>query len=929
MQLVILLICSICAFNVLSVAAQSDSMIWVPKHMIAGQQYYGMILTQNAADSTNVVLSSDDYNILQIQNHTTIPKHLNHGIFSMTPILSGNAEIFAVIDDQLFTESTMIFSPKSQPQKLSLITPANKTKTDSMLAYVVLLDDNNLPISANQNIKVYFTASSGIDAPSYTIIRNGTSSKSFEMDISGTGKITVSAEKLEPHTVTITKSQNNYDVMIAVAPYIAMSDSHAFYYIWLEKNGKPFHPSYVVDAFVHSNDHSVARFDANPSLEKSLGSLVHLVDGVGKGILYTGNRGYSVITASVAEFGTGKDTLFVGPARFTSMHDDYLNVRVNQQNLLYHNENNDVLPNYLDVLIYPSITNQHAWMVVAAYSVNKTQNLELVVDNFGIAKNSKIENTIKTPARINGNTIHVSSSHGLKHHSTYTLDEHLTKTNAAEFEITGFNHGNYTVTVSGSGLESASTTVHVTPIYSKEFSIILTEIPALPGILQDVAIISILDETGALVDAQDVFGNDMQFLIHTESGIADSLFAKHSGSAILAAVLNGPEDITISLDGLGAISMTLTPARIASSLEILGPTLVHVTEEFPLVIHSTDVYGNLIEKINDIELSSSLDLQKTGDNFSLYDAGSGKVSVISPHGAAQYELTGFENVMNPVLDMKKTDFRVGENITVTILNSVNADYFIQTDFPYIWQDKDTFVIMLDAENQQSILSVTATRDGYMPVTISESFSVQKIFSLYVQAFDTNGARLYLPFDVDIGPDSISAQTPYHKEIKPNQIQINFPNKIVISEQGYVFENMTINDVAFSYSNFTEYLFRDLDIVLIYDKEIHVSVIDGEGSGVYMYGDVVNISAPDKPRILFLVRDVFDHWEGLDSEFSQTSITAYSDIELVAIYRIDYTYLMVLILIPLISVGFFSVFRKTSSVRWNMQNWIEKLFSVLK
>ena len=96
-------------------------------------------------------LSTGDDLVAQTPDSVSVLPYQNHGIFLITPQAKGTTEIFAAISGNLYNAQTQVFSSKSEPAKLHLITPANKTKADSMLVYVMLYDENNSPVVTNKD----------------------------------------------------------------------------------------------------------------------------------------------------------------------------------------------------------------------------------------------------------------------------------------------------------------------------------------------------------------------------------------------------------------------------------------------------------------------------------------------------------------------------------------------------------------------------------------------------------------------------------------------------------------------------------------------------------------------------------------------------------------------------------------------------------
>ena len=598
--------------------AESDVSLWIPHHMIKNQTYSGAIIIPEATPEGSLVFLSSDSSAARVPDSVTIGPYQNHGIFPITPVDEGTAQIFATHEGKLYGMPTQIFSPKSEPSHLKIILPINKTKTDAMLAYVAIHDDNDSPSPASEHLTVRISTSESIDAPSQIIIRNGTTMARFEMDVGGSGHIIASADGLNPDKTYITKAQNEFVVRVAVAPEIAMPDSYVFYYVWIEKDGKPFRPPYVIDAFVNSGNPDIGRFETNPSVASD-GILAHLVDGVAHGILYTGHRGQVTITANIPEFGAAQDVLFVGHAKFTNPDDD-LTIRLQEQNFA-DADHTEYEPNTILAWIYPSITDSRAWGIAATYHINRTENLEMTINDSGVERHDIVQNALIVPAGAE-ELIYVTSGHGLEHEGVYDVREHITKTNAIEFGINGASHGNYTVSVSAGGMASAEARVSVIPRYAGEFELLITTIPALPHTLQDIAMVSVIDETGSLVDAKEVFGNSAQFLISSDANIADDVISPvHSGTGIVRGVLSDSSHITAIMDGVASDDIDISPAGIAKSIELLAPVQVHVGEPFPFAVHEIDSLGIPIRKNPDWKISSPLEVSVIGDYLTVEKSG--------------------------------------------------------------------------------------------------------------------------------------------------------------------------------------------------------------------------------------------------------------------------------------------------------------------
>ncbi len=917
--------------GIIPACAEPEITLWVPEHMILGNTYHGIIIIPETTQHGMIAfLSTGDDLIAQTPDSVSVLPYQNHGIFLITPQAKGTTEIFAAISGDLYNAQTQVFSSKSEPAKLHLITPANKTKADSMLVYVMLHDENNSPVITDKDIQIHLSTSDAINAPPQIMIKNGTTHTRFEMDVGGTGHITASADTLAPHRTDIEKIQNEFTVRIAAAPKIAMQDSYTFYYVWLEKDGRPLKLPYVVDASVHSADVDVARFGASPAVGTEQ-TVLHLVEGVGKGIIYTGKRGFATVTASIAEIGAAQDILFVGPAKFRDVHENESRVvKLNEQDLLYSDETEHEA-NTILLWVYPTVTDEQMWGVAATYHIDKTRYVDQSIDESGAITSDVSQDAVVTPARADG-FVHVSSSSGLEHGGTYALLDQITKTNAIEWEMSGTSHGHYEINVSGSGLESANTQVDVMPQYAQDFGLHLVAIPVIPNTRQDVAMVSVLDETGAMINPDILILKDTQIRISAGSAqVVDTVHPTHSGSAVIHGTISESDTINAILHGADSARINITPARTATSLELLAPERVHVTESFPFAVHHVDSNGIPVRKTDSWKISSSPDLDVHGDFMTLKDSGDSKVSIVSKVGAVEYDLTGFENTMDVNFDLPKNDYRIGETLTFEIQNSVDAEYTLVTDYPFEQVSSDVFVITLDSETESTEITVLATRDGYQPVSVSETINVKEIYSLEILAAESpSSKRLATPFDVTINDQRTSVIAPYYTEFRPeNNIIVEFPEKTTVHNNGYSFDVMRVNGKAIQHNTFDGYPSKNIEIVAEYHREILIDVIAGSGSGIYRSGDTVTISAPDQEILWFLIRDTFDYWEGIDVDSPRTSFAAAEDLIITAVYREDYTYLMISVMVPLLGASALVLSQKMTGVRWMMQNLLEGMLGMFK
>jgi len=146
--------------------------------------------------------------------------------------------------------------------------------------------------------------------------------------------------------------------------------------------------------------------------------------------------------------------------------------------------------------------------------------------------------------------------------------------------------------------------------------------------------------------------------------------------------------------------------------------------------------------------------------------------------------------------------------------------------------------------------------------------------------------------------------------------------------GYKIIELSINGKIVDGNVLEFYADTDKEIISIYDKFVNVIVNDGEGSGVYSYGDKITISAPDKPILSFLVKETFDYWDEIN-EPSSFAIIAEKDIEITAVYRDDYTILMGIIFAGVIGAIIFVIKNGDSAIRYRIEGMVETITILAK
>ena len=930
----------------ISVTHAESVHLWVPHTMVMDGQYHGVVISDAAIpERSTVFLSVDDDSIVMVPESITVDPHKNHASFLIILLNPGSTKIHALSDGALYSAAVTVVSSQSTPDSLKITLATNKTKIDSVMGHLAVYDQKGLPVRVDADIHADMTVTGAVSAPDTVIIKNGTSGTRFEVEVRGAGSIIASADRLHPDSADMERLYDKFTVHVAVAPDIALPDSFVHYYVWLQKDGKPYSPARVMDGVISSGNFDVGRFEQNPAIKKFDGTNIRLVDGVATGMMYTGKPGHATVTVSVPGIGIAQDDLFVGPIRFdgVSVNDVLLEppeIVLAQQNLLYADHVADGLaPNVLMSWVYPPVTNGQAWMVVATYSTDTSTLLQSQTSDDS-ARAPIRQDTVLIPTPSDMIQLSISSgTAGLEHDSIRVMIPTLMKTNAIEIPMYGATHGSHDISVSAQNLQISTARLDIVSDHTADLSLRLTGLPAVydDELAQDIAMVSVVDSDGATVDAHDMIGRNLEFGVFADNNSVqlseDAILLKHPNSAIIRGIIqDSGAQISATLDGIGSVLNTIHATSPKTTLEILAPERVHVNEDFPFAVHRINDDGIPLEKIDDIQVFSSDAYTVTNNHMRIEKSGP-SVMHVTPNsagsGVAEHKLTGFANEMELELHLEKKSFRIGEDVVLDITSSVAADmYLLLTDYPFEKTGDAGFLIRPDTESDAADITVVAEKEGYQTSTASATISVRETFLVDVKAADSDGNRIAVPFEMMINDgNATDGMSPYHAELGPVQLAVKLPQTVSIDDAGYVLSDLSKDGMTHHGNQIDVFLDQDTRLDATYDRVVLVSLGDGVGSGVYRYGETVHISAPDKQRLSFLVRDVFDHWKGLGPDqapFKDVSFTATEDVDATAIYREDYTYLMLMVLVPLLTGGIYAVSKNITGFRWTVQNLLEHL-----
>ncbi|MCJ8306560.1 MAG: hypothetical protein HRU07_05865 [Nitrosopumilus sp.] len=898
--------------------------IFVPEKMIVGESYQGMVTLINPSTENSLALISTNGNfVLKTDASVNISPNQNHGIFNITPLNEGTAEIFISYEGELISTSSTIYSEKSGPQKLKVVLPGNSTIANDLRGFVFLLDGNGSPVESNRDMIIGLIPSEKIIVPRQVTILNGTTNTSFDMTIRASGDITAMATDMVSDTASITKSQQIVNVKMKIRPNIAAEDTPVNYFIWLEKDGKPFTVPHVLKLELQSSNTDVLRLGVSPSSYKNVNTItVSMNDGIVKGQLFTGESGVAEIFVSIQNYGHASEIVSVGPAVLVDgqiIDEDILSERTNLE------------PNHIEFGVYPSVTDDVAYGVASLYYSETIETLEITVDESGTQVTNLVEQLTLIPLKSEDVLISISSESGLKHNSNYLIDGAQFPTHSKLFEITAENVGDYTITATG-GNSYDSADLTVTTTYNSQYSILVTPLPIRAENTQPLMMISIVDEDGNILDVRDSFGSSLSLDIHTvDSVVGASSILLGDNVGIISGILNGIGSITVSSDKFGPTELLLVPSGVPVSIEFLSPENVHMGEAFPVAIHEIDATGIPISKKNTQTISSS-GFKKINEGLISVDASQGQqISILSQIGGAyQKFINSFTNEISFDVESDADQVRIGKPVIIRINSPLeHVEYTIDSPFPYEQIDDKTFSVTPDREINNAIITIIGKLDGFSTMNKEVVLSSQNVVELKITAKNSDGKTLSPKYQIHHGETIEESTAPKMHLIKPAQTILEFPQEWSTVSAGYKLVSLYHDGVPIDGQTIDFYADKDSVIEAVYDRFVKVMAIDSQGSGIYQYGETILISAPNKQKISFLVVETFDYWIGSDEKSSVFAITLDSDIVVTAVYRDDYTVLMGLILAGVIVFVILLIRKGDSAYRYRLEGIIDEIVSTVK
>ncbi len=187
-------------------------------------------------------------------------------------------KILFVLTFILFVASSSFAFAESDsvPSKLKIILPSDSVKIKEMPVFVVLNDNYDNPILAENDISIEVRTFGNIHAQtSKIIIQKGMHYSVFQVSLTGDGGVAIASSGLDSDmkNINFEAQENIPELRVRVAPNPIPPSSFAQVYVWLEQDDKPFIPKNDVSIKLVSEDDDFltfsknSQFNSNPTTE--------------------------------------------------------------------------------------------------------------------------------------------------------------------------------------------------------------------------------------------------------------------------------------------------------------------------------------------------------------------------------------------------------------------------------------------------------------------------------------------------------------------------------------------------------------------------------------------------------------------------------------------------------------------------------------
>ena len=875
--------------------------LYIPGKMLSNSTYSGVVvLTEPSEVKTTITLASTE-NDINMPDFITILPGYNHGIFEMTfdDDLSGQIQIHAAMSGDISTAEATIYATTESGSKLKIVGPSVlfdgsiSTQVERLPFYVYVVNENDIPIPAKNDITVRLSASTvsigfvygnNIHNDFLVTIPQGEYLATVEVDVRKSGIIYATSDGIIGDSENISYGLDGADIRLEIAPNTAGTKSYVYYYVWLEKYGQQYIPEHIVEVTMSANNMTVGNFERDFSQKPGRPHNDYIIDGVARGIIYTGTEGMVDITASVPQVGsistqltvddfhsedgmtlediqTEYERCFGGEIRTRATFGNFTIIDIETCNFYMEvlNTINSAVPiTTLNMVVYPDTPASNAFAVITpgtGISVSDTITTETInrVNGTRVIERTSFERSATFPTTISHEAdIVLNGDAGLVHDQIISaMNYHtghfgLSDVSSMEVPIGIISDGDHRLSVHGKGITGDEAEFTSESKYGEGESIHVMPLPIAAGDYGDIAMVFLTDQSGSIVDFSNVIRGDVTANISQESdtivNLTEDLVIMGSVGIVQGQYVDDNAVMFAHIPGFISIPTEITTTESKpSGIEIWSPDMVHVTEEFPITIHNVDTSGAPLDIPKDIRIASPQVYMsiRDGQRYMTVEF-IGETDVIAVSGNGYLSASTIDAFVNNVTDVSvnprvdKDNIRVGDEIIFdvipgTIINPI-VDFIGELKFT---QNDVGQYVAVPTEDETYNIIVQIHGNGTVPYQTNHTFVVREFVAVSFEVITDDG----VPIDanmtltsVKLGENekAVTYQFPdgeYRDDVKLGLYEIKISESIELSgDRIYRLHDLNVNDESTKFSDsFTMPIFENTNITSTYVREIYVDM----------------------------------------------------------------------------------------------------------
>ena len=864
--------------------------LYVPPLMIQGIEYEGMILLREPASHRYDIRLASDGDIT-LPEGVSVGAGRNHGIFPIYPAGMGDFEVSAVSPDGSAVRAATKIFENPDSARLSIILPNVSTRIPDIPALLYYTDGLGNPLRAEEDIPVQVALPPSITSNSEATIPKGKYHDIVDLSVYGTGSVRAALPGAPWQDHAITKHHDNTRVRVGLAPNPAPAGSVVSYFVWIERDGTLYLPPAPIDVYVTSDDPEVA--GPHPGLSHSMHHQ-KAKDDILHGFLYTAPASGpddlrlphddARITVSVPGIGSDTAVLNVGPQppEAKSVIMDALSGCVLENSLIHEGRCGRLLqvfamvggqageisgdhttqrmlraaaiqphPDSTKMWAFPDIAHDYRWLVAGFYHTIPDTDV-----------------TIPTPAP---DSVYLALSEGEgrpallePHRMIGPLQALLDSPGMVDATLSGpgFAEGRMRI----EGPPPIPGRLHVEPLPSPQH---MRDAP--------LALVSILDWDGHIVRPDSRMDD---IIITGSGGIRPEYTTWRGGAAIIHGDRDGDGSLHARMDPYAPHSVQISGSGLASGIHLWMPDSVHVSEEFPIVLHGTDHSGVPLFRIYDSHVSSTFAsaaplsrmVAERAPERDDQGAPGGRVAALWHSMADWQEVYPFYNTMGPArIEYEHGTIPLGQNITVRIVPPVEgARVTIQGSIPYT-QDGERYTAHPSRSGTYHS-NITLSRPGWESAHYSIQHTVDQHVHVWYDAHSGAGSPPAHQISLSLGDSRRDIHSGTGAALPPGAYLLHAPSAIPSDREGVSYRLQEIRVDGSSRGALPDVTIQangDTRIESFYQRMVLIRAgVEGghaglvEGAGLYPHGHAVTVRAESAPQWWGLVWSVPEEWSGL-------------------------------------------------------------------